>query len=514
MTGIYVGLFLYIVVTFGISVYTGRNAKTSSSFIVGKRNYGSVVTALSMGTTLASGFAFLGMVGMGYTMGLVASWQCIFGVLLEFIFWYVLAHRMRRLSIETGSVTPVEALSKLHGDPNNLIKICGGLMIGLFMMFFLAGQFTAGSKAAVIMNLDPTTVAIGIAVLSIAYIFLGGVNAAMWTNAIQGLIMIFCFFIVLVMALSKVGGFSGLFAGLSVAAPETIQWNNGRPTGAAVFFIVNYWLGSSLGFFAQPQAIQKFLTINSDKKIRSSCMISCLFNFIRQLGPVFIGMCCRLIYPNLADPETGMPQFIVDFLPNLLGGILMAGIFAAIMSTTEALLLHSTSEISRNFLQEGIWKNKKVSDKAYGKICKILTVLIGIGGLSISLFGSDGVFTLIIFAFSGLFTSMGPSLYFGLFWKKCTSQGILAGVLTGIPATAIWYYFLKPAIGIHEAFSVIVPIAAVVIVSLATQNAAQEENWAERLKAMMKEGKNLEKAGKGSVSAQGNKQAGVLLENG
>lgn len=487
MTGIFIGLILYIAVTFGISIYTGRSSKTSSSFIVGKRNYGSVVTALSMGTTLASGFAFLGMVGMGYTMGIVASWQCIFGVVLEFVFWYVLAHRMRRLSIDTGSVTPIEALSKLHGDPKNRIKICGGLMIGLFMVFFLAGQFTAGSKAAVIMHLDPTFVAIGIAVLSILYIFLGGINAAMWTNAIQGLIMILCFFVILVMALGKVGGFSGLFSGLAEVAPETIQWNNGRTTGNATFYIINYWLGSSLGFFAQPQAIQKFLTINSEKKIRSSCMISCGFNFIRQLGPVFIGMCCRLIYPTLADPEAGMPQFIVDFMPNIFGGILMAGIFAAIMSTTEALLLHSTSEISRNFLQQGIWKNKDVSEKTYGKICKVLTILIGIGGLMISLFGSDGVFTLIIFAFSGLLTSMGPSLYLGIFWKKCTSQGILAGVLTGIPATAVWYYFLKPAIGIHEAYSVIVPLAAVVIVSLLTQNKPEIENWADKIRTLKPE---------------------------
>lgn len=216
-------------------------------------------------------------------------------------------------------------------------------------------------------------------------------------------------------------------------------------------------------------------------------MISCGFNFIRQLGPVFIGMCCRLIYPALADPEAGMPQFIVDFMPNIFGGILMAGIFAAIMSTTEALLLHSTSEISRNFLQQGIWKNKNVSEKTYGTICKGLTILIGIGGLMISLFGSDGVFTLIIFAFSGLLTSMGPSLYLGIFWKKCTSQGILAGVLTGIPATAIWYYFLKPAIGIHEAYSVIVPLAAVVIVSLLTQNKPEIENWADKIRTLKPE---------------------------
>lgn len=480
MTGLFIGLIGYLVVTTGISVYTGKmnKEKTSKGFIVGKRNFGSILTAFSMGTTLASGFAFIGLVGMGYTLGLVATWQCIWGTILEFICWYFLAHKLHKMAIKTEVMTPIEAMSKLHGDPKNLIKISGGLIIGLFIMFYLAGQYTAGAKAARVMNLDPTAVAVGIAVFTIIYIFVGGVNAAVWTNAIQGMVMIVSFFVLVAMALSKVGGFGGLFASLSVEAPSLIKWNNGRSTSAAIFYICNYWLGSALGFLAQPQAIQKYLTIKSDKKIRESCVMSCIFNIIRQLGPVIIGMCCRIIYPSLADPETAIPVFIVDFLPNILGGILMAGIFAAIMSTTESLLLQSTSELSRNFLQKGILINKDLSEKNYGTICKVLTVLVGFGGLLISLYGSGGVFTMIIFAWTGLMTSVGPSLYLGLYWKKCTSQGILAGILTGVPATSIWFYCFKTSTGIHEAVSVIVPIFAVIVVSLLSQNIKREEDWA------------------------------------
>lgn len=482
MTGIIIGLVLYMAATTFLSIYTAKSQKTSSEgMIVGERNFGSVVTALAMGTTLASGFAFIGLVGMGYHLGIIATWQCIFGTILEFICWYLLAHKLRELSTKTEVMTPIEAMSKLHGDPNNLIKIVGGLMIGLFITFYLAGQFTAGSKAAQVMGLDPTMIAIVIAIFTISYIFLGGVNAAMWTNAIQGVVMILSFGVLVFIALSQVGGFTGLFATLSKTDPSMIDWKNGRDTGAAIFYICNYWLGSAAGFLAQPQAIQKYLTIKSDKEIRKSCVLSSIFNIIRQLGPVIIGMSCRIIYPNIVDAETCIPQLIVDFVPNIFGGILMAGIFAAIMSTTESLLLHSTSEISRNFLQEGIWKNKDVSEKTYNLIFKILTIGIGFIGLLISLYGSGGVFDMIIFAWTGLFTSVGPALYLGLYWKKCTSQGILAGIITGIPSTAIWYYLIKGPTGIHEAASVIVPLLAVIIVSLATQSVEQEDNWAEKL---------------------------------
>lgn len=484
MTGIFIGIAVYLAATFGVSIYTGRkgHSKSSAGFIVGEKNFGSVVTALAMGTTLASGFAFIGLVGMGYTLGLVATWQCIWGTILEFICWFFLAHKLRAMSEKTEVLTPIEAMSKLHGDPHNLIKIFGGLMIGLFITFYLAGQFTAASKAANVLGLNSSAIAVGIAVLTIAYIFLGGVNAAMWTNAIQGFIMILSFGVLVAVSLSKVGGLSGLFASLSTADPSLIQWNNGRSTGNASFYICNYWLGSAAGFLAQPQAIQKYLTIKNDKQIRKSCVLSSIFNIIRQLGPVLIGMSCRLLYPTIADPETCIPQIIVDYIPNILGGILMAGIFAAVMSTTESLLLQSTSELSRNFLEKGILAKRHISQKAYGIICKLLTIVIGIIGLLISLFGSGGVFNMIIFAWTGLMTSVGPTLYLGLYWKKCTSQGILAGILTGIPATCVWYYLFKTSTGIHEAISVVVPIIAVIVVSLMTQNIQQEDNWADKIK--------------------------------
>lgn len=482
MTQIYIGLTIYIIATTVLGIYTSRKGgDTSEDYIVGSRDYGSVLTALSMGTTLASGFAFIGLVGMGYTMGLMATWQAIFGTILEFVCWYALAHKLRKLADKTEVLTPIEAMSKLHGDPNNLIKIFGGLMIGAFMVFYLAGQFTAGSKAAAVMNLDPTGIAIAVAVFTIGYIFLGGMNAAMWTSAVQGVIMIVSFFVLVFVALKEVGGVTSLFATLSKEAPALIQWNGGKPSPEAVFFILNYWLGSAAGFLAQPQGIQKFLTIGSDKQIRKSALMSSAFNIIRQLGPVIIGMSCRVIYPQLADPELGIPMLIVDYIPTIFGGILMAGIFAAIMSTSQVLLLHSTSEISRNFLEKGILKDKNLTGKDYGKISRVLTVFIGVVGLLISLYGSGGVFNMIIFAWTGLFTSVGPALYLGLMWKRCTSWGILAGIVTGIPATSIWYYFFKVPTGIHEGYSVIVPILAVIIVSLLTKNSENEESFVQEL---------------------------------
>ena len=482
MTGLYIGLIGYIAISFIVSIWSGKAGnKSSKGYIVGERNYGPVLTAFSMGTTLASGFAFIGMVGMGYTMGIIATWQCIFGTILEFCCWYFLAKKCRELSIKTESITPIEAMSHLHGDPGNLIKIIGGLFIGVFMIFYLAGQFNAGAVACSEMGLNPAAISAVIAVLTVLFIFLGGVNAAMWTNAIQGIIMIASFFVVVAVALANVGGLTNLFGELSVTAPELIDWKAGRTSKEAIFYICNYWLGSSMGFLAQPQGVQKFLSIKDNRSARISALMSCIFNIIRQIGPVLIGMCCRLLYPDIANPAAGIPRLIIDFMPNIFGGIMMAGIFAAIMSTTEGLLLQGVAELSRNFLQLGVFSKNPPSEGNSKVVNKFLTIALGIGGLMISLFGSGGVFELIVFAWTGLITSFAPPLFLGLYWKKCTSQGMLAGVITGIPSTIIWYYCFKPTTGIHEAVSLVVPILAVIIVSLCTQNVKQEEDYAAQL---------------------------------
>ncbi len=208
MTRIYIGLVLYFAVNFGLSIWSGRSkaAKSAEGFGLGNLGYGPVLTAFAMGTTLASGFAFIGMVGMGYTMGIMATWLCIFGTILEFVCWYFLAKKCRQLSIETGSLTPTELVSRLHGDPGNWIKIIGGLFIGLFMVLYMAGQFNAGAVAAEAIGLDAFYVSVVVAILTMLFIFMGGVNAAMWTNAAQGIIMIVAFCVMLVIALSHVGG--------------------------------------------------------------------------------------------------------------------------------------------------------------------------------------------------------------------------------------------------------------------------------------------------------------------
>lgn len=470
MTGLIIGFggYLVLMLVIGIVCYLKDKDKSIEGFIVGDRNFGAILTSLGMSTTLASGYAFIGLVGAGYLLGSIALWQPILCTISEFVLWYFLAKHVHDFSRKTNALTPVELLSRIKGDPGNLIKILGGAIVAVFILVYLAGQFVSGAKAATIFNIDFTTAAVLSAALVMVYTMLGGVRAVMWTDAIQGVMMVVCFIVIVVTALYEAGGFANMVNVVANVDPHLIMWNNGK-VGMALVLSMCTWIGIAFGFLGQPQAIQKFMTMRSDKSIRGACVLSVIFNTVRQYFPIIIGLCGRVIFPDLKDPEMVIPYIIRDSYPGIFGGLLLASIFSAIMSTTDSLLLQSTSEISRNVLQLGFFRNKNVSDKSYGFICKVLTIVMAAIGLYLALAGSGNVFQIIGFSFAGLTCSVAPAMFFGFLWKKVTSWGILASLVTGIPAVAIWYLCFKKATGLHEGIvGMAVAVTATVLVSLAT----------------------------------------------
>jgi SSS family solute:Na+ symporter len=471
MTGILAGFFLYFAIVLGIgfAAMYYRPIKSIDDFILGQRTFGSVVSGLAAGTTLASGYAFIGLVAMGYQMGFLALYQAIFCPILDFVCWRFLGPKMRRYSEKYNVITPVEMLAHLRGDPYNLIKIIGGLVVGVFMFVYLGSNFMAGGKAAHVLNVDYNVAVIGSSILVILYTMSGGATAVYWTDALQGALMILLCIIMPVTALNQVGGFSAFIQKLYEIDPILPSWSGGK-AGWPLFVALWMWTSVAVGFLGQPQSLQKFITIESEKRLPAGAFIAVFFNMMRQYFPLILGMCGRILFPTLSDPEYTTPTFISQYFPNLVGGLLLAAIFAAIMSTTDSLLLQGTSELVRNVLQHGILKNKQLSKQFYERASRVVTLLLGVTALILALLGVDTVFFLVLLAFAGLASSIGPAMFAGFYWRRTTSWGILAGIITGTLATFIWYNGSNKLFGLHEGLpSFIIASIAVVVVSLLTK---------------------------------------------
>ncbi|GHV35777.1 sodium:proline symporter [Synergistales bacterium] len=472
MNGVVVGLVLYFAVTIGISYLSNRlrPMQDQKDYIVGK-GFGSIVSGFAAASTLASGYAFIGLVAMGYAMGFLALYQAIFAPFFDFLCWRFIAPKVKTLSLEHKAMTAVDLLASLRGDPSGLIRVLSGITVSVFMFAYLGSNIIAAGKAADALKIDYMTAIVGSSLLVMLYVVYGGVTAAYWAEAFQGMLMVAMCLVMPIAALNHLGGVGEFFRKLHSIDPILVSWTGGK-LGWPLFLALWLWMGVALGFLGQPQGLQKFIAIESTEKIPGAALIAVVFNTIRQYFPLILGLCCRILFPTMQDAEMATPTFIYEFFPNFLGGLMLAAVFAAIMSTNSSLLLQGTAEISVNVLRKGFFKNIEKSEAFYKAFSRFCTVVFGLVAFGLAMMKVDSVFSLNQLAWAGLAASFGPGLILAIYWKKTTHQAILSGIVGGTVITFLWYNGGKPLLGIHWGTTAfLLTTCIVVLVSLATYRA-------------------------------------------
>jgi SSS family transporter len=474
MNGVVAGLVIYFAITIGISYLSNRlrPIQDQKDYIVGK-GFGSIVSGFAAASTLASGYAFIGLVAMGYMMGFLALYQAILAPFFDFLCWRYIAPKVKTLSTQHKSMTAVDLLAALRGDPTGLIRILSGITVSLFMFAYLGSNIIAAGKAADALKIDYMTAIIGSSLLVMFYVIYGGVTAAYWAEAFQGMLMVVMCVFMPITAINHLGGVSEFFRKLHSIDPVLVSWTGGR-LGWPLFAALWTWLAVALGFLGQPQGLQKFIAIESTEKIPGGALIAIIFNTIRQYFPLILGLCCRILFPQLlpsagGDPELSTPTFIYEFFPNFLGGLMLAAVFAAIMSTNSSLLLQGTAEISVNVLRKGFFKKVEKSETFYKNFSRVCTLVFGLVAFALAMMKVDSVFSLNQLAWAGLAASFGPGLILAIYWEKTTSAGILTGIVSGTLITWFWYNGGNPWYGLHWGTpSFILTIFVVILVSLVT----------------------------------------------
>ena len=131
-------------------------------------------------------------------------------------------------------------------------------------------------------------------------------------------------------------------------------------------------------------------------------------------------------------------------LPPVLFGVVVASIFAAIMSTADSQLLVAASAVVRD-LYEKVWhRGETIPQRRLVFLSRATVVLLVALAVGFGLAADQLVFWLVLFAWAGLGASLGPTSILALFWRRTTKVGVIAGILTGTVTTVIWY--LAPAL--------------------------------------------------------------------
>jgi Na+/proline symporter len=152
--------------------------------------------------------------------------------------------------------------------------------------------------------------------------------------------------------------------------------------------------------------------------------------------------------------------------------LIIGGIFAAILSTADSQLLVVASTLVRDIYEKILKKGTVIPEARKLKLSRWVVVLSGVVALVMAYLAQDLIFWLVLFAWGGLGAAFGTSLIFALYWKRTTTAGVLAGMITGTLVIIFWKLYLSQPTQIYELIpGFICASLAVVIGSLLSRKA-------------------------------------------
>ena len=406
---------------------------TTDDYLVAGRGMHPALAALSAVSTWNSGYMFIGFIGFIFLQGYSAIWIAVVSTIGQLVAWIWLYKYIQKEGSERNLRSLSSLVSSKSGAPE--AKIAAVLSV-FFLAIYAAAQLTAGGVALKSMLgwSEVTGILIGF-VLVVAYCYAGGIRASIWTDAAQSGVMIIGSTILCLVALGKVGGLSGLHDSLSTIDSNMVNiYPSGLKFGATLW-IAAFFLGG-LGVAGQPQVVSRVMTLKDDSD-RKQAMV---WFFVWQTPFIalmfLIGLATRAIFPEMLaeDAETGLPRLAQSLNP-ILGGVILASIFAATMSTADSQVLACTAAITDDIKPE--W------NQDHGKTKKV-TLVIAAFATSISLVGQqfpgfgDSVFALVVFAVYGLGGIFVPLILIRMAGYEPDSRHTISMMIAALMGVLVW----------------------------------------------------------------------------
>lgn len=416
-----------------IGIFASRKVLGSrDEYWVAGRRIGTIVNAMAIMAALASGGSIIGVMGLAYSQGIPATLALFAGSVLGFPIASLLVARPLR---NFGKYTITDFLSYRY--PSKIVRFLVPVLIVIAFVIYIVAQLkAAGITATALLGIPYNTALVISTLVFIVYVSFGGMIAITWTDVIQGVLML----VVVVGAASvfvwRIGSPLEIMGKATTLAPELGQ-------------VINQPISSYLGYFiiwataipVIPHIIMRVNTAKNAASARLSLNLAMLFYSVIILVAVLIIVPVgRTDFPSLEDADQLFLRVIESRFSPLVRGIAVTAVLAAVMSTTDALLLACSSAIAHDIL--GGLMRKPASERKLARIRVVSTWVIG----SIALLWAFSPPELITQFYTAGVGLLSASLFVptigGLWWKRANRTGGIAAVITG----AFLYAFLMSGV--------------------------------------------------------------------
>ena len=453
---------IYIVGTAIFGAMFGKNQKTTKDYFLGGRSIPWWAIGLSVMATQASAITFIGAPGWGYEGGLERintfinvplAMAFLIATIVPFFYrtevYTAYEYLEKRFDVKTRTLTA------------GLFLIARGLATGVVL-------YAPALVLSVVTGWDISFTIILMAVIAVSYTVLGGISAVIWTDVVQMFILWLGAALSIIVIYMKVpGGWHEIFDTASAAGMlQSLDFSFDLSVEYSVWAGVIGGVFLHAAYFGTDQSqIQRVLTSKSIRESKLSLVLSGVLLIPQMLLFLFIGVLLYVYYQHVGEPNVDnlnelFPLFVVNELPAGISGLIIAGVFAAAMSSLDSAL-NSLSAVSiRDFYSKFFKKNE--SDAHYLKASRWGTVFWGIYATIFAFFASNlgPVIEAVNKIGSYFYGALLGVFLLAIFTRRANGTGAFAGIIAGMLsvwaviqfATISWLY--NNVVGAVVAFAV------------------------------------------------------------
>ena len=415
------GGYLAIALAVGLLAYR-LTSDTAEDYYLAGRTLGTVVLLFTTFATLLSAFTFFGGPNLAYAAG--PEWILVMGLMDGVLFallWYLIGYKQWLVGRKAGYVTLGEMLGDRFGSTPLRLLVAGISLFWLFPYVMLqqkgAGQALVGLTDGAV----PFWVgAGGITLFMVVYVAISGMRGVAWTDTLQGAFMLVLVWGAVAWVLSAAGGAGEATAALADANPEFLRLGGGLYSPE---YMISTAVSIAFGVTMFPQINQRFFAARSKTVLKRTftlwpILVLLLFVPAFMLGSWAVGL-------GVQVPEGGnvVPALLNEYTPAWFAALVIAGALAAMMSSSDSMLLSGSSYLTRDIYRP------LVSDASREDlVARAGVVVFATLSFVASLYAPGTLVEIGNTAFGG-FAQLALPVIVALYWARTTRTGMLTGVI-------------------------------------------------------------------------------------
>ncbi len=436
-TGLFWGILIcYVFFVLGAGLFFARNNKSTEDFFFGGRRFSWWLIAMSMLATGVGSHSFAKYASKGFEYGFSSTMTYMndwFFMPLLLFGWIPIIYYMKVNSIPEYFQRRFNSTVRNLSTFTMLLYLVGYIGIGLLAL---------GSLLQPILGWEINTIIIVVAVISGIYVSLGGQTAIIFTDFLQGIILLFAGLLIFGLGIAYLGGFDLFWNNLSITNKLPLADFNSPPDFNFAGIFWQDGVVGSVGFAFMNQAvIMRFLAARSVVHARRATIMNVLvFLPIGTIAVSNSGWVARAIANTSPDviAETTNPNGIFTVVAGIVSGseaifaFLVAAVVAALMSSLDSQI-NASAAVAVNDIYTPLSKNP--SEKTRLRVSMFTSLLVTFIGIQAAfLFSKYGTIYEAHGAFHSVVTPpMVTVIFLGIFWKRFSSRAaVLTFILGGI----------------------------------------------------------------------------------